>query len=76
MTKKGRKTLKFLPLKKLKRKKYSRISISEIIISASDGFSQAEIDMAKKKVKKQVVKRKKNPKCAIESWERSFVLTN
>ena len=39
--------------------KRSRISISEIIILATDNATQAEVDMAKDKVKKESAKRQK-----------------
>ena len=37
--------------------KRSRISIPEIIITATDNASQAEVDMAKEEVKKESAKR-------------------
>ena len=39
--------------------KRSRISIPEIIITATDNASQAEVDIAKEEVKKESTKRQK-----------------
>ena len=41
-----------------KKKKDSAVSISEIIVSESSDASQAEVDMAREQVKKQVMQRK------------------
>ena len=41
-----------------KKKKDSAVSISEIIVSETSDVSQAEVDMAREQVKKQVMQRK------------------
>ena len=41
-----------------KKKKDSAVSISEIIVSETSDVSQAEVDMAREQVKKQVLQRK------------------
>ena len=41
-----------------KKKKDSAVSISEIIVSETSNVSQAEVDMAREQVKKQVMQRK------------------
>ena len=40
------------------KKKHSAVSISEIIVSETSDVSQAEVDMAREQVKKQVMQRK------------------
>ena len=59
-------------------KKDSTMSIPEIIISASDDVSQAEVDMAKEYVKNQVAKRKKyqNESDKVQKEVGRFALVN